>query len=166
MCEWPISASTHHRPVRQDRPALALQAFDRCFLASAKTALSSGSANRARSLAFSSHNGTPSDLASARSSFSHCSWHSSCASRRFAASNVSVGVSPISIVKMLCRTFAVILPFTISPSSNTRRKALERADDALLSVYFSAEAHQNVSFAFCFALAARLPFFVAFPHVV
>src|SRR3954451_1605393 len=86
--------------------------------------------------------------------------------RPFAASNVSVGVSPISIVKMLCRTFAVILPFTISPSSNTRRKALERADDALLSVYFSKEAHQNVSFAFCFALAARLPFFVAFPHVV
>jgi hypothetical protein len=39
-------------------------------------------------------------LASARSSsFSRCSWHSFCASRRVWTSNVSVGVSPISIVK-------------------------------------------------------------------
>ena len=60
---------------------------------------------RARSLAFLSHNGTPSDLASARSSFSHCSWYSSCASPSFWTSNVSVGVLPISIVKILGRTF-------------------------------------------------------------
>src|SRR5450755_163032 len=47
------------------------------FLASVNTALSSGRAIRARNLAVPSHNGAPSDLASARSSFSHCSWHSS-----------------------------------------------------------------------------------------
>src|SRR4029077_20007612 len=61
---------------------------------------SSGSESRARNFAFPSHNGTPPDLASAKSSFSQCSRHSSRASRKFRASNVTVGESPISIVKM------------------------------------------------------------------
>jgi hypothetical protein len=84
-------------------------------------ALSSGSAIRARSIAFPSHNGTPSDLASARSSFSYCSRLSSCASRRFWTSNVSVGVLPISIVKILGWTFAVISPPTSAPALQTGR---------------------------------------------
>jgi hypothetical protein len=53
-------------------------------------------------------------LASARSSFSHCSWHSSRASRKFWASNASVGVSPISMVKIEGNRFAIISP---SPSA-------------------------------------------------
>jgi hypothetical protein len=45
------------------------------FFATANRARSSGSAVRARSSTFPSHNGALLDLASARSSFSHFSWH-------------------------------------------------------------------------------------------
>jgi hypothetical protein len=98
--------------VNQHQPVRRLTAI----LTSANMALSSRDAIRARSLAFPSHNGTPYDLTSARSPLSHCSWHSSCASRRLLASNTRVGVPPVSMVKIEGKTF-VIFPVRLQPAS-------------------------------------------------
>jgi hypothetical protein len=87
------------RLLRQGRLAPAHRTGGHLFLASANRAISSGSAIRARSLAFPFHNEAPFVLSSNRSCFSHSSRHSSCASHRLRASNTSVAVPPISIVK-------------------------------------------------------------------
>src|ERR1700720_1947775 len=86
MCAPYISGSGWRKGARIDGRLFAVQ-FDKVdqhqsvrwltIVFGLGNSFSSGSAIRALSLAFPSHNGAPSDLASARSSFSYFSWHNS-----------------------------------------------------------------------------------------
>jgi len=77
-------------------------------------------------LALPSHNGAPLECADTKSSLSHGALQISLASRRLFASNVTVGLPPISIVKTKEKASCHV-PFAFSAASRANRDAFRRS---------------------------------------